>query len=118
MFAFMVSKAVNFADYHPRGFISQVDAMQKLAERSGLVKAWGQDRVQRHLSQAFKGVRRKPQGQADGVRRPRAAAPSRHRCAQCGGRSGELGVYCDVRDIWLHPECNAAYVAALDGRPR
>jgi hypothetical protein len=58
-FAFMVGKAVRFADYHPRSFIRQVDAMQRLAERSGLVTAWGQDEVQRYLAQAFKGIRRR-----------------------------------------------------------
>jgi hypothetical protein len=59
VFSYELAKAVTFVDYHPRSFIRQVDALQRLAERSGLVEKWGQDRIQKCLSDAFKPLRRR-----------------------------------------------------------
>jgi hypothetical protein len=52
-FTYALARAVNKVDYGA-SLIRAVDALQKLAERSGLVEKWGQDEVQRHLASAFK----------------------------------------------------------------
>jgi len=57
-FALLVAQRSNATNYGA-SFIRAVDACQRFAQRSGLVERWGQDRVQRHLAEAFKGIRRR-----------------------------------------------------------
>jgi hypothetical protein len=58
MFSYMLAKAVDRAD-HGGDFIRNVDAVWRFAEKSGLAQKWGVDRVQKHLAEAFKGIRRR-----------------------------------------------------------
>jgi hypothetical protein len=57
-FTYMLAKAVNRVDYGG-DFIRNVDAVWRLAETSGLAQKWGVDEVQRHMSRAFRDVRRR-----------------------------------------------------------
>ena len=58
VFTYMLAKAVNRVDYGG-SLIRNVDALQRFAERSGLVSKWGQDLVQPHLAAGFKNVQRR-----------------------------------------------------------
>jgi hypothetical protein len=57
-FTYMLARAVNKVDYGG-SLIRNVDALQRFAERSGLVDKWGQDKVQRYLAEGFRPLRRR-----------------------------------------------------------
>jgi hypothetical protein len=57
-FSYLLARAVNRVDYGG-DFIRNVDAVWRLAEKSGLAQKWGVDKVQAHMAAAFKNVRRR-----------------------------------------------------------